>query len=73
MNQIRLSELLPGKAFQWHEFFVRNIPNTRLESRVIPSTQCFEYLHYHTKQFPTHTKLNFKFNVLRSLSIKRGG
>ncbi|PTM17934.1 MAG: hypothetical protein DA444_05215 [Bacteroidetes bacterium] len=52
MNQIRLSELLPGKTFHWREFFVRNIPNTRLESRVIPSTQCFEYLHYHTKQFP---------------------
>jgi len=49
MSQIRLSEVLPGKALQWPEFFVRNIPNTRLESRVIPSTQCFEYLYYHTK------------------------
>ena len=29
MNQIRLSELLPGKTFHWLEFFVRNIPNTR--------------------------------------------
>ena len=29
MNQIRLSELLPGKALQWPEFFVRNIPNIR--------------------------------------------
>ena len=45
MNQIRVSELLPGKAFQWPEFFVRNIPNTRLESRVIPASQCFRYLH----------------------------
>ena len=45
MNQIRLSELLPGKAFHWLEFFVRNIPNTRLESRVIPEFQCFRYLH----------------------------
>ena len=27
MNQIRLSELLSGKALQWPEFFVRNIPN----------------------------------------------
>jgi len=45
MNQIRLSELLSGKAFHWLEFFVRNIPNTRLESRVIPSTQCFQYIH----------------------------
>ena len=45
MNQIRLSELLPGKALKWPEFFVRNIPNTRLESRVIPESQCFRYLH----------------------------
>ena len=49
MNQIRLSELLPGKAFQWPEFFVRNIPNTRLESGVIREHQCFRYLHYHTE------------------------
>ena len=45
MNQIRLSELLPGKALKWPEFFVRNIPNIRLESRVIPESQCFRYLH----------------------------
>ena len=45
INQIRLSDLLSGKAFHWLEFFVRNIPNTRLESRVIPSTQCFQYIH----------------------------
>ena len=45
MIQIRLSELLPGKALKWPEFFVRNIPNTRLESRVIPESQCFRYLH----------------------------
>ena len=45
MNQIRLSDLLPGKTFHWLEFFVRNIPNTRLESRIIPWSQCFRYLH----------------------------
>jgi hypothetical protein len=27
MKQIKLSELLPGKALQLPEFFVRNIPN----------------------------------------------
>jgi len=56
MNQIRLSELLSGKAFHWLDFFVRNIPNTRLESRVLPSTQCFLYLHYDTK---SKTKLRY--------------
>ena len=49
MNQIRLSELLPGKTLHWLEYFIRNIPNTRLESRVIPSTQRFQYIRYHTK------------------------
>ena len=45
MNQIRLSELLSGKAFHWLEVFVRNIPNTRLESRVIPTHMRFiQYL-----------------------------
>ena len=36
---------MPGKALKWPEFFVRNIPNIRLESRVIPESQCFRYLH----------------------------
>ena len=45
MNQIRLSELLSGKAFHWLEFFVRNIPNTRLESGVFSVFQCFQYHH----------------------------
>jgi len=47
---------LSGKAFHWLEVFVRNIPNTRLESRVIPSTQCFHYLHDDTK---SKTKLRY--------------
>jgi hypothetical protein len=29
-----------------HVSIVRNIPNIRLESRVIPLSQCFRYLHY---------------------------
>ena len=44
-HQIRLSELLPGKTFHWLEFFVRNIPNRRLESLVIPQSQCFQYFY----------------------------
>ena len=36
---------MPGKALKWPEFFVRNIPNIRLESRVITESQCFRYLH----------------------------
>jgi hypothetical protein len=35
---------------------VRNIPNTRLESRVIPASQCFQYLHEDTK---SKTKLGY--------------
>jgi hypothetical protein len=56
MNQIRLSELLPGKTFHWLEFFVRNIPNARLESRVIPESQYFQYLQDDTK---SKTKLRY--------------
>ena len=73
MNQIRLSELLPGKALKWPEFFVRNIPNIRLESRVIPESQCFRYLHKKgiLKVFTTVNQRVLGSSLCRLLNLSR--